>query len=259
MKILAIGDVVGRVGREMLFRFVDELKYQRSIDLVVANGENASHGIGMNRNAYNEMMRAGVDCFTMGNHTFGKKDILHMLEKEDNIIRPANYSGTVPGRGSMLFRTKSGEKVGIINLIGRVYMDPADSPFDCALREIKKLREKTSIILVDFHAEATSEKEAMGCFLDGKVSAVFGTHTHVQTADEQISEHGTGYITDLGMTGPVNSVLGMERSIILNRFVNGLPGKFEVAGGKGQLCGCIFDIDENGKCTGTERLYLREK
>lgn len=259
MKILAIGDVVSRIGRDMLFRYVDDLKYSKGIDLVIANGENSSHGRGMTRSTYNEMTRAGVDCFTLGNHTWGAKEIRHILEKEDNVIRPANYSGSVPGRGSMLIRTKSGEKAGIINLIGRVYMDPSDSPFDSALREIERLKKHTNIILVDFHAEATSEKEAMGYFLDGRVSAVFGTHTHVQTADEQILPGGTGYITDLGMTGAGDSILGMEKRIILERFVNGMPSKFELASGKGQLCGCIFEISNDGKCAGIERLYLREK
>lgn len=259
MKILAIGDVVSRIGRDMLFRYVDELKYSKGIDLVIANGENSSHGRGMTRSTYNEMTRAGVDCFTLGNHTWGAKEVRYILEKEDNVIRPANYSGSVPGRGSMLTSTKSGTHVGIINLIGRVYMDPADSPFDAVLKEIERLKKYTKIILVDFHAEATSEKEAMGYFLDGKVSAVFGTHTHVQTADEQILDGGTGYITDLGMTGARNSVLGMEKRVILDRFVNGMPAKFELASGKGQLCGCIFEINDDGKCESLERLYLREK
>lgn len=259
MKILAIGDVVSRIGRDMLFRYVDELKYQKGIDLVIANGENSSHGRGMTRSTYNEMTRAGVDCFTLGNHTWGAKEIKHILENEDNIIRPLNYSGKTPGRGSMLIRTRSGARVGIINLLGRVYMDPADSPFDAVERELKRLKEQTSIILVDFHAEATSEKEAMGYFLDGRVSAVFGTHTHVQTADEHILPRGTGYITDLGMTGACDSVLGMDKRVILDRFVNGMPGRFELAAGKGQFCGCIFEINDSGSCIGIERLYLREK
>ncbi len=258
MKILCIGDVVSRIGRDMLFKYVDELKYQKNIDLVLANGENSNHGRGMTHATFNEMTRAGVDCFTMGNHTWGAKDVVRLMQ-EEHVIRPANYSGTVPGKGSMLIRTKNGDSIGVINLIGRTYMDPADSPFDAALREIEELKKSTNTIIVDFHAEATSEKEAMGFFLDGKASAVFGTHTHVQTADEQILPGGTGYITDLGMTGAYNSVLGMDKHIILDRFVNGMPGKFELAAGKGQFCGCIFDIDENGKCTDIERVYIREK
>lgn len=257
MKILCIGDVVSRIGRDMLFKYVDDLKYQKNIDIVIANGENSSHGRGMTRTTYDEMTKAGVDCFTMGNHTWGAKEVVHIMNREMNVIRPANYSGDVPGKGSVIIRAKSGEAVGIINLIGRTYMDPSDSPFTAALRETDKLKKSTNIILVDFHAEATSEKEAMGYFLDGKVSAVFGTHTHVQTADEQILPNGTGYITDLGMTGAYNSVLGMEKSVILDRFVNGMGGKFELAAGKGQFCGCIFEIENSGKCIGVERLYIK--
>lgn len=258
MRILCIGDVVSRVGRDMLFKYVEELKYQKNIDLVLANGENSNHGRGMTRRTFVEMTRAGVDCFTMGNHTWGAKEVVRLMSEED-VIRPANYSGTVPGKGSMLVRTKSGDLVGVINLIGRTYMDPADSPFDAALREIEELKKSTNIIIVDFHAEATSEKEAMSYFLDGKVSAVFGTHTHVQTADEQILNGGTGYITDLGMTGAYDSILGMDKHIILDRFVNGMQAKFELAQGKGQFNGCIFDIDENGRCLSVERINIREK
>ena len=258
MRILCIGDVVSRIGRDMLFRYVDELKYQKNIDLVLANGENSNHGRGITHPTFREMTSAGVDCFTLGNHTWGSRDVIRLM-KEQDVIRPANYSGKVPGKGSMLVRAKNGELVGVINLIGRTYMDPSDSPFDAALREIEELKKSTNIILVDFHAEATSEKEAMGYFLDGKVSAVFGTHTHVQTADEQILEGGTGYITDLGMTGASVSVLGMDKDIILDRFVNGMQWKFELAQGKGQFCGCIFDIDESGKCTDIERIFIREK
>ena len=259
MKILCIGDVCGRIGREMLFRYVEELKYQKSIDFVIANTENASHGRGMTRSVYDEIMRAGVDAFTLGNHAWNAKEIIPILEKEDNVIRPANFSPACPGRGSMLLRTKDGIRIGVINLIGQVYMDRADSPFDAALREAEKLKAQTDIIIVDFHAEATSEKEAMGYFLDGRVSAVFGTHTHVQTADNKILPEGTGYITDLGMSGPDESVLGMNRHVIVNKFVTGMPQKFEIATGKGRFCGCIFNIDEeSGKCIDTERIYITE-
>lgn len=259
MKILCIGDVVSRVGRDMLFKHVEDIKYQKSIDLVIANGENATHGRGMARAAYNEITRAGVDGITMGNHTWGAKEVVDIMRIEGNVIRPANYSGNTPGTGSMILTSKSGKKAGIINLIGRTYMDPSNSPFEAALAEIEKLKKITNIILVDFHAEATSEKQALGFFLDGKVSAVFGTHTHVQTADNSILRHGTGFICDLGMTGPVESVLGMDKDIIIDRFTNSMPHKFRIAEGSGQLCGCIFDIDENsGLCTDTERIFIRE-
>lgn len=260
MKILCIGDIVSRVGREMLFRYVDDLKYQKNIDVVIANGENATHGRGLARNAYNELMRSGIDVVTMGNHTWDcREEISIIMRKEQNVIRPANYADSCPGKGSLIFTAKNGVKIGVINLIGRTFLEPHDSPFDAALREIEHLKHHTNIILVDFHAEATSEKLAMAFYLDGKVSAVFGTHTHVQTADETIFPNGTGYISDLGMTGPQLSILGREPSGIIQRFLDGMPQKFEIAYGKGQFCGCIFDIDEeNGKCTNIERLFLRE-
>ena len=259
MKILCIGDIVSRVGRDMLYKYVDEFKYSKGIDLVVANGENATHGRGLARDAYKELMAAGIDAVTMGNHTWGAKDINAIMKYEGNVIRPINFPKNNPGEGSMVITAKNGKKVGIINAIGRVYMDPCDSPFAEVEKEVERLRKITNIILVDFHAEATSEKEAMGYFLDGRVSAVFGTHTHVQTADERILGGGTGYITDLGMTGPAHSVLGMDVKIIVDRFVTGLPQKFEIAQGKGQFNGCIFEIDdESGKCIGIERIFIRE-
>lgn len=253
MKILCIGDIVGRVGREMVFSYLD--KHQYDYDLVIANGENAAHGRGITKNVYDELKRAGIDGITLGNHTWGCPDVVKILKYNDDIIRPANFEGDCAGVGSMLLRTKNDELVGVINIIGRVYMQPAKSPFSTVMEEIEKLREKTKIILVDFHAEATSEKIAMGYFLDGKVSAVFGTHTHVQTADETIHKGGTGYITDLGMTGPVHSVLGMEKNVIVQKFLDGIPAKFEVANGRGKLLGCVFEIDEEtGKTKNIERI-----
>lgn len=257
MKVLCVGDVVSRVGREMLFKYVEELKYTKGVDFVIVNGENSSHGRGMSRSAYNEMKRAGADVFTTGNHVWGVKEIVSLMEEEGDVIRPANWQGNPPGTGSVVIDSQSGVKVGVINIIGQVNMLPCNSPFEAVEREIERLKEKTPIIFVDFHAEVTSEKVAMGYFLDGKVSAVFGTHTHIQTADAKILDGGTGYITDLGMTGPADSVLGMNKTIIVNRFVSGTPQKFEIATGKGQFCGCIFTVCETtGKCTDVERLYL---
>lgn len=259
MKILCIGDVVSRIGRDMLFKYVDELKYSKGVDFVIANGENSSHGRGMNRSAYSEMKRAGVDAFTMGNHVWGVKEVAGIMEEEGDVIRPLNMQGEQAGLGSVVLTAKSGVKIGIINLIGQVNMLPCNSPFDAVIDEIERIREKTPVIIVDFHAEVTSEKIAMGYYLAGKVSAVFGTHTHVQTADAKILQGGTGYITDLGMTGPKDSVLGMTKEIIVNRFVSGTPQKFEIATGRGQFCGCIFTVDEtSGKCTEIERLYIEE-
>lgn len=259
MRILCIGDIVSRTGRNMLFKYVDDLKYKANIDLVIANGENSNHGRGMTRSCYNEMKRAGVDAFTMGNHVWGAKEVIPILENEGDVVRPANLPDGVPGSGSIVVTAGNGIKVGIINLMGQVDMTPCNSPFAAADREVEKLCAITPVILVDFHAEATSEKIAMGYYLDGRVSAVFGTHTHVQTADAKILENGTGYITDLGMTGPADSVLGMSKTIIMHRFTTGMPQKFEIASGKGQLCGCIFTIDEaTGKSTAVERIWFDE-
>lgn len=243
----------------MLFKYVDDLKYGTNIDLVIANAENSNHGRGMTRRGYDEMKSAGVDLFTLGNHTWGAKDIIDILDSEDDVIRPLNFPGAVPGRGIAVVNTASGIPVGVVNLIGQTNMAPCNSPFEAAQRAVKELSEKVRIIIVDFHAEVTSEKVAMGYFLDGKVSAVFGTHTHIQTSDSKILPNGTGYITDLGMTGPADSILGMNKNIIIKRFLTGMPQKFEIAGGKGQFCGCVFTIDEEtGRCTNTERLLIYE-
>ena len=196
----------------------------------------------------------------MGNHVWGAKEVISVMEQEGDVIRPLNMQGNQPGCGSVIMTARNGKKIGIINLIGQVNMLPCNSPFDAVEKEIEKIREITPIIFVDFHAEVTSEKMAMGYFLDGKVSAVFGTHTHIQTADAKILDGGTGYITDLGMTGPKDSVLGMNKTIIINRFIHTMPQKFEIATGKGQFCGCIFTVeDDSGKCIDIERIYIEEK
>lgn len=259
MKVLCVGDVVSRIGRDMLFKYLDELKYQKDIDFTIVNGENSSHGRGMTYSCYNEMKRAGADVFTMGNHVWGAKEVATIMENEGDVIRPLNMQGKQSGSGSVVLTANNGVKVGIINIIGQVNMLPANSPFDAVEKEVKKLREITPVIFVDFHAEVTSEKVAMGFFLDGKVSAVFGTHTHIQTADAKILPNGTGYITDLGMTGAIDSVLGMNKTIIINRFIHTTPQKFELATGKGQFCGCIFTVDDaTGKCIEVERIYIEE-
>ena len=258
MKVLCIGDIVGRVGRDMVFSVLDKLADK--VDLIIANGENAAHGRGITKPVYEELKRAGIDGFTLGNHTWGCPDVVKILEYNDDIIRPANFDKGCPGVGSMILKAKNGVEVGVINLIGRVYMQPAESPFYEVENIIERMKKRTNIIFVDFHAEATSEKIAMGYFLDGKVSAVFGTHTHVQTADEAVLPEGTGYITDLGMCGPVHSVLGMDKNLIVNKFVNNMPVKFEVATGKGRFCGCIFDVDESsGKTISIERIYIEQE
>ena len=257
MKIFCIGDIMGRHGRDMLRGYLDDLVYSKKIDLVAANGENAAHGRGMTAPVYEELCEIGVDVFTMGNHTWNCRDIIKLLETESNIARPANYEGGCPGKGCVTVKARNGAYVSFISIIGRTYMDPCASPFEAAVREVKKCR--SDFILVDFHAEATSEKIAMGRYLDGRVSAVYGTHTHVQTADEVILPKGTGYITDLGMTGSSNSVLGMDVSLVINRFLNGMPRKYELGAGKNVLCGCIFEIDDNtAKTIGVERVNIKE-
>ena len=258
MRVLCIGDIVGRVGRDMVFSCLDRLS--GDVDLIIANGENAAHGKGITKKVYEELQRAGIDGFTLGNHTWGCPDVVKVLEYNDNIIRPANFDAGCPGNGYMILKARNGIEVGVVNLIGRVYMQPADSPFTMIEPIIEKIKKRTNIIFVDFHAEATSEKISMGYYLDGKVSAMFGTHTHVQTADETVLPKGTGYITDLGMCGPVHSVLGMDKSLIVGKFINNMPVKFEVATGKGRFCACIFEIDEQtGLTMSVKRINIEDK
>jgi len=255
MRILTIGDIFGRSGRDAVFEGLE--RHKGEYDFVIANGENASHGRGLSKPVYEELSNAGIEVFTLGNHTWGCPDVENIMRYNNNVIRPANFEGNLSGYGSTIVTSKNGIKIGVINLIGRTYMQQAaSSPFFTADSEIEKLKDKCDVIIVDFHAEATSEKIAMGYYLDGKVSAVFGTHTHVQTADLKILQNGTGYITDLGMTGPVTSVLGVDKNIIINRFLDGMPRKFVVANGKSQFCGAIFEIDEKTKKTiSVKRIY----
>ena len=257
MKILAIGDIFGSCGVEHTESVLKGIILDENIDFCIANGENAS-GVGMTQRDYDRLIDAGVDVFTMGNHTFGKQDIFKIFERENNVLRPANYPAGVPGCGSVVMSVGS-TKIGIINIMGRVNIDISlDCPFKVCDNEIEKLKKKCDIIIVDFHAEATSEKRAMLFYLDGRVSALFGTHTHVQTGDEQVTKRGTGYITDLGMTGAVDSVLGVDKDIIIKRFVTGLAQRFEYSSGRASLCGAVFNIDEkSGKCTGVKRIDVR--
>ncbi|MDO4563300.1 MAG: TIGR00282 family metallophosphoesterase [Clostridia bacterium] len=261
MRVLFIGDIMGRTGREAVADFLPDLKYKRNIDICIANGENASGGLGMSIKAHRELSACGVDCFTMGNHTFSKREIISLLENGENIVRPANISPESPGRGMAVLNLPLGLRIGVINILGRVFMNEAVSdPFECAEETIVKAKAFTDIIVVDFHAEATSEKQAMGYYLDGTVSAVLGTHTHVQTADERILPKGSAYITDVGMCGASDSVLGMEIVIATARLVEPeIKHRFAVAKGKYQLCGCIIEIDElSGKARGIERICIRK-
>lgn len=246
MKILFIGDIMGRTGRNAVFDLLPDIRDEYGIDFCIANGENSSGGIGMNKNSYEELSRAGVDYFTMGNHTFSKNGVRQLMAEGENIVRPANYAEDCPGEGMAVVTAKNGCKVAIINLIGRVFMNEKDL---CPLRTGRELAEKarasTPVVFIDFHAEATSEKEALGYYLDGLASAVIGTHTHVQTADERILPQGTAYMTDAGRTGAVHSVLGMKCEASISRFLD--PTKkqpFKVAEGQYMLCGAVVDIDE---------------
>ncbi|MBQ8636589.1 MAG: TIGR00282 family metallophosphoesterase [Clostridia bacterium] len=254
MKILMIGDVFGRIGRDMLFEYSERGFF--GADAVIANIENAAHGRGVTKPVFDELLKTGVDAFTLGNHVWNCPDIVNVLRYNDNIIRPYNLEGDLSGSGTMVFKAKNGVRVGVLNLLGRVDVQPYSSnPFLAADRAIDSLKNKCDIIAVDFHAEATSEKQAMGYYLDGRVAVVAGTHTHVQTADEKILAKGTGYITDLGMTGPAVSILGMDKNIILDSFIKGYSKRFEPATGKGQLNAAMFEIDEtSGKTVAVERI-----
>lgn len=244
MRILTVGDIVGRVGLQKLKEVLPGIIESNNIDFVIVNGENAADGMGLTEKMYKEILALKVDIVTMGNHTWGKKEIFNFID-DKHIIRPANYSKNNPGRGYEIFEC-NGKKIGVINLIGRTSMNVlSENPFLVAKEILEEIKDKTDIIFVDFHAEATAEKIAMGYFLDGEVTAVFGTHTHVQTSDETILRKGTGYITDIGMTGPAESVIGMDIEVSLKRFETSLPEKYKVAEGKGKLNSCLFEIDND--------------
>lgn len=258
MNILFVGDVVASCGRGMLEKSIRNIQKERKIDAIIVNGENSAHGKGLSVKVADELFGMGVNVITTGNHVWRNKDIFNLIESNPNIIRPANMPASNPGSGSVVCDI-GGVKIGVINLIGQLYMDSNNSPFDAVEIEIAKLKEHTNIILVDFHAEATSEKIAMGWMLDGRVSAMVGTHTHVQTADERILPKGTAYITDLGMTGAYFSVLGMERKLIIERFLTHLPQRFELADGGAQFNGIIVEVDkESGKAMSTERIFMTD-
>ncbi len=255
MRILFIGDIVGAPGREAIRTLLPKLKKKYNVDLSIANGENAAGGSGITPRLAEELFSFGLNMLTTGDHIWKRKEILEILDSEMRLLRPANYPPGAPGRGYGIIETKKGEKVGVINLEGRVFMSSLDCPFKCAKEAVEEIREKTRVILVDMHAEATSEKIAMGWFLNGLVSAVLGTHTHVQTADERILPGGTAYITDLGMSGPYDSVIGRKVEQILARFLTQMPVRFEMAKNNVQLHGVVLDIDEKtGKARSIERV-----
>jgi len=257
VRILFIGDIVGKPGRELVRRGLNGLIDHHAIDVVVANAENAAAGFGITREIGQQLIDYGVDVMTSGNHIWDKKEALDYIGTEPRLLRPANYPAGAPGNGSYLARTKRGEPIGVINVMGRVFMLNIDDPFAVVQREIEKMRERTHTIFVDFHAEATSEKIAMGWYLDGRVSAVVGTHTHVQTADERILPNGTAYLTDVGMTGPHDSIIGVEIEPALNRFLTALPSRFETASGNPRLHAVIVETDpRTGRALDIERLNV---
>ncbi len=258
MKILFIGDIVGSPGREAVKALLPGLKQEFKLDFSIANAENAAGGSGITSRVAGELFDAGLDVLTAGDHIWKKSEIFEFIDREERILRPANFPEGAPGRGGAVFKTQSGLKVGVINLQGRVFMEALECPFKTGRRLVGELSKETKIIIVDMHAEATSEKVALGWYLDGKVSAVLGTHTHIPTADEKILPQGSAYITDVGMVGSGDSVIGRKIEDVLARFVTALPMRFEVAKDNIQLQGVILDIDEEtGRARAISRIQRR--
>ncbi|MCC6163213.1 MAG: TIGR00282 family metallophosphoesterase [Acidobacteria bacterium] len=256
MRILFIGDIFAKVGRDLVKRGVPALVRARDIDVVIANGENSAGGFGITREISKELFDAGIAVLTSGNHVWDKREILAFIDDEPRLLRPFNYPAGTPGRGSTVVTTPAGLRVGVLNLMGRVFMTAIDDPFTNGRAEVERLKAHTDVVFVDFHAEATSEKVAMGWHLDGLATAVVGTHTHVQTADAQVLPGGTAYCTDVGMTGPHDGVIGVERGPVISRFLTGLPSKFDTASGMPRLHGVIVTADASGRATAIERLSL---
>jgi 2',3'-cyclic-nucleotide 2'-phosphodiesterase len=255
LKILAIGDIIGRTGRNYLQSKIQGIKEIHKIDIVVANGENAAGGISITPDKLNELYSMGIDVVTTGNHIWDKSEILSVIDNEEHLLRPANYPDINQGRGYTFFNCR-GIKVCVINLQGRVQMEPIDNPFKKFDEIYEVIKDEADIIIVDFHAEATSEKQAFGWYLDGRASAVFGTHTHVQTSDERILPCGTGFITDVGMTGSMDSVIGMDKDISIQKFITGVRVKYKVAADNPVINGIIFTISKEGKTVEVLRLRI---
>ncbi len=258
MKILVIGDIFGSCGLDYLKLVYREVCENEQIDFTIANAENVSGGHGMSQKDYYELTDLGIDAFTMGNHTFGRADIVNLMRDNTNIVRPMNYPEGTPGRGYTVLKCKD-KRIGIINIMGRVNLLNIDCPFRAADRAIREIGDRADLVFVDFHAEATSEKVAMGYYLDGRTTCVYGTHTHVQTADEVILPKGTAYITDIGMTGALHSVLGVDKDIIIERFLTSMPKKFEHTHGKAKLCGIVVTTDDaTNKPTEIKRILVKD-
>ena len=257
IKVFFIGDIIGRSGRSAVKELLPDLLEKHTIDFVIANGENAAGGFGITPAIAEELLSIDIDVLTSGNHIWDKKEIIDYIRDKKWLLRPANYPEGAPGFGWSVFKTKSNIKIGILNLCGRVFMDSLDCPFTVGSKAVKEITQQTPVIIVDMHAETTSEKAAMGWFMDGKVSAVIGTHTHVQTADERILPQGTASVTDAGMTGAMNSVIGMQKEIVLERFLTQMPRKFEVATKDIVMQGVVISIEsKTGKATTIERVNI---
>lgn len=256
MKVLFIGDIIGKPGRSAVKALLPGLSRKYGLDFVIANGENAAGGFGITETVAGELFNLGINVITSGNHIWDKKESVPFIAKEHRVLRPVNYPPGVPGSGSVVLNAGK-FKVGVLCASGRVFMGNFDCPFRVSSAEVERLKESTNIIIVDFHAEATSEKIAFGYYMDGKVSAVIGTHTHVQTADEKILKGGTAYITDAGMTGPSDSIIGVEKERVIERFLLQMPAKFDVARGETIFSAVVVDIDEtSGRASSIERLLL---
>jgi len=256
VKVLFIGDVTGKPGRRIVADRLPALRRTHGLDVVIANGENSAGGMGLTAGTVAELLASGVDVITNGNHVWHNREAYELLDADPRVLRPANYPPGVPGRGAAVVTTPGGVVIGVLNLQGRVFMQELDDPFRAGREQAAALRAKVPAVIVDFHAEATSEKIAMGWYLDGHVSAVIGTHTHVQTADERILPQGTAFITDVGMTGPRDGIIGMAREAILERFLTQLPVRFEVAPGLVQLNGVIITVGDDGRAGAIERLQI---
>lgn len=259
MKILFIGDVVGSPGRDMVKEYLPKLKEKHRPHMTIINGENAASGKGITEKIYKQFLESGAQVVTMGNHTWDKKEIFEFIDSAKYMIRPANFPEGTPGNG-IVYININGKEIAVINLQGRTFLPALDDPFRKVDELIDEARKRTSIIFLDFHAEATSEKQAMGWYVDGRVSVVVGTHTHTQTADERILPQGTGYITDVGMTGPYDGILGVERDAVIKRFLTNLPGRFETdKKGRTQLNGFLVTVDEKtGKTSRVERILIND-
>lgn len=256
--VLFIGDIVGKAGRLAVGSLVRDIRVEHHLDLIIANGENAAGGMGITPDIARELFSTGIDILTSGNHIWQKKEIIEYLQQEKKLLRPLNFPSDTPGYGSCLVKTAAGYSVAVVNLLGRVFMDTYSCPFRAIEQEIERLHPLTQNIIVDFHAEATSEKMALGWYVDGKVSAVLGTHTHVQTADERILPQGTAYITDVGMTGSMDGVIGVKKELALQKFLTYLPVRFETSTANPQLNGVMVRIDpQNGRAIEIHRIQRK--